>query len=361
MKILFIIPRLTSGGAERQSVTLGVKLKELGHDVSFLCYSKGDFFETVLNKAGIPVYRNICNYLKRILFVVRFIHKGHFNVVISFLPTPNFLNCVAAIGGKKWKVITSERSSVEKALLSRRGKLFCYLEKYSDAIVCNSDNARQMWIKHYPHYVGKLYTIYNAVTLPDITGFYTPKNHHRINIVVAATIYKTKNPMGLVNALSMMTKEEQSQIHVDWYGSTEAEIGNHEEYDNVVRNIQEMNLEDVITLHEATRDITNIMYESDFVALFSRLEGLPNAVCEAMMIGKPIIMSRCSDYRVLVEEGINGFLCDWDKPISIKDALLSAAAVPKSDLLQMGVASRQKALSLFNVDSVVSQWLDLMR
>jgi glycosyltransferase involved in cell wall biosynthesis len=38
------------------------------------------------------------------------------------------------------------------------------------------------------------------------------------------------------------------------------------------------------------------MYESDVVALVSKLEGLPNTVCEGMALGKPIIMTRVFRY-----------------------------------------------------------------
>jgi len=359
-KILFVLPRLTSGGAERQAVTIARIIKNLGNDVSFLCYSEGVFFEESLKEAGIPVTRKICNYLQRILFVTRYIRRGGYDVVISFLPTPNFLNCLAASWGKKWRVITSERSSVESSLLSRRGKLFASLQRFSDAIVCNSDNARKMWMRHYPQYEKKLKTIYNAVSLPELLVDYTPKRDARIHIVIAATIYKTKNPMGVLNALILMSQEERERIIIDWYGGAEAEIGNHTEYDKVVETIKEHELQSTILLHDATRDIANRMNEADFVGLFSQLEGLPNAICEAMTIGKPIIMSRCSDYNVLVEEGVNGFLCDWDNPESIKKALLLAAAVSSDALVKMGVYSKEKARVLFSPESVVEQWISLM-
>lgn len=359
-RILFILPRLSSGGAERQAVTIAIQMKRLGYDVSFICYSDGDFFENSLSEVGIVVNRKVCNYLKRIVFVVNHIRKGRFDVVVSFMPTPNFLNCLAAAFRKRWKVISSERSASEDAILSRKGRLFSTFQRYADFIVCNSENAHQMWLRHYPQYKDKIRTIYNAVCLPQITSQYHPLLYNRVNIVVAATVYRTKNPMGVVNAILLMSSEERSRIHIDWYGKSEAEIGDHSEYDNVIKAIEEGNIHDTITLHDATKNIADIMNASDCVGLFSRIEGLPNAICEAMMIGKPIIMSRCSDYSVLVEEGANGFLCDWDSPESIKDALMRTSYISKDELSEMGKASKRKAEELFSPNRVVEQWLGLM-
>ena len=359
-KILFILPRLTSGGAERQAVTIAISLKQMGNDVSFICYSEGDFFEEQLKNAGIPIIRKLCNHFKRIYFVSKYIHNNSFDVVISFLPTPNFLNCIAARRGKKWTVITSERSSLETSFKTRRGRIYASQQKYSDAIVCNSENARRMWIRNHPEYECKLKTIYNAVNLPSLSSSYYPKKDGLLHIVIAATIYKIKNPMGLLAALAMMSKEQRGLLRIDWYGSPEAEIGNRSEYEKVLKTIKEQKLQGTIFIHEPTNNILNIMNEGDFTGLFSQLEGLPNAICEAMMIGKPIIMTRCSDYEVLVEDGVNGFLCDWDKPESIKDALLKAVALSKDNLIKMGSVSKQKALKLFDPSAVISKWISLM-
>lgn len=359
-KILFVLPRLTSGGAERQAVTLATQFKRRNNEVSFLCYAEGAFFEEVLKKEGIPVYWRISNNLRRIISVTSFIRRGRYDVVISFMPTPNFLNCFAAIFRKNWIVITSERSSLESDFTTFRGKVFGHLQKFSDTIVCNSDNARNMWLRYYPDYKDKLKTIYNAVDIPLIGSKNEIREAGRVRIIVAATIFDVKNPMGLLKALLLMNQSERSKIKIDWYGHSEAVIGDHKEYDLVVKTIQNESLSDIVTLHKPTMSIFERMQESDFVALFSQYEGLPNVICEAMMLGKPIIMSRCSDYNILVEEGENGYLCDWDKPISIKEALMKAVNTSNEKISLMGAASLKKAKVLFSPQEVVSQWMSIL-
>lgn len=358
-KVLFLSPNLGrgGGGAERQIVTVACLLKEAGCDVEFLCYADGDFYAHILNDKQIPIRWLIYpNYFSRLFGVRRFIRKGNYNAVISFLETPNFLNNFAAVGGKKWKVITGERSAQERTFLSRKGKIFCWFQRYADYIVCNSENARKMWMKHYPAYEKNLKTVYNNVTLQPVTSKYVPKKDGKLHIIVAASYLDVKNPFGLVKALSMMTDDEKCMIHVDWYGKND----DHRKvvYDEMNKQIMEYSLHN-ISLHPAIENIQDKMNEADIVAIFSKYEGLPNAICEGMMLGKPIIMTRISDYAVLVDES-NGFLCDWNKPETIKDALVQAMCSSRENLLEMGRASKSRAERLFSAKSIKNKWMSLI-
>lgn len=359
--ILFIIPSLSAGGAERQSVTVARLLSKQGYRVKFLTYFKGCTFLELLEESGVAVETIECKGLKRIVIVANYIRRGKFDVVISFMQTPNFLNNFTAFLGKKWKVITSIRATPrQEEIKSLQGKIFGWFYRKSDSIVCNSNNTLAVFGNIYPNCKEKLKTIYNAVSFGNISSKYMMRKNDRINIVVAATVSRIKNPINLLNALSLLNESEKRLLHIDWYGKQESVIGDHSEYDKVVDMRETMHLQDVITLHDSTNEIASIMCSADCVALFSRLEGLPNAICEGMMLGKPIIMSRCSDYNVLVEEGRNGFLCDWDNPNSIKESLLKMARLDNLQLQEMGNFSKAKALNLFSESAITREWVSVI-
>src|SRR5690554_1448452 len=343
MKLLLLISSLGSGGAERQLVTMGTLFHEQGLHVEFLVYHEDDFFKHILDEKGIKV-NQLCpkNHIDRIIKVRRFIRKSDFDAVISFLEVNNFLASVSAIGGKRWKLITNELSSKMSTFNTPRSKVFNFFQRFSDTLVCNSHNAKLMWEKYYPKYKDKLKVIYNPVLLPIITSEYIPKRDGKLHIIVAASYQYLKNPIGLIKALSLMNQENRSKIVVNWYGRIEGSKGNTRVYDEAVGLIVENNLENVINLNGPTKDIANKMNEADVVALFSELEGLPNAICEGMMIGKPIVMSKISDFSVLVDSS-SGFLCDWDSPESIKKVLISAVNLSDVQLAEMGVKSKEKA------------------
>ena len=358
-RILFLSPNLGrgGGGAERQIVTVACLLKDEGYEVEFLCYAEGDFYAHILEEKEIPIYwRTLSNPLKRMLVVRKFIRRRYYDAVISFLETPNFLNNFAAIGGKRWKVITGERSAQKRTFLSKKGKIFCWFQRYADYIVCNSDNAREMWLKYEPKYGAKLKTIYNSVVLQAVTSEYVPKSGGKLHIVIAASYLDVKNPIGVIKALSMLPEEKRAKIHIDWYGKND----DHRKivYDEMRKMVLKYSLDNIL-LHSVTENIQNVMNEADVVAMFSKYEGLPNAICEGMMLGKPIIMTRVSDYSVLVDEK-NGFLCDWDKPETMRDALEQAISLKEKELLRMGKNSKLKAENLFSRESIKSKWVSLI-
>lgn len=363
MKVLFLSPNLgrEGGGAERQIVTVGCLLKDAGFDVEYLYYADGDFYAPILEEKQIPIKCKLLpNYLKRMFYVRKFIRKGNYDAVISFLETPNFLNNFAAVGGKSWKVITGERSAQKRTFLSRKGKIFCWFQRYADYIVCNSDNAKKLWITYYPQYENKLVTIYNNVTLRSVSSSYIPKRDGRVHIVVAASYQNVKNAIGLVNALALLNEQERGKIHVDWYGKKVIAATGTKEYDDACNAIEKNGLQDVITLHEGTTEIHDRMNEADAVGLFSKYEGLPNAICEGMMLGKPIVMTRVSDYATLVDDS-NGFLCDWDSSETIKNALLRLINLRKDELLEKGKNSKTRAERLFSKERIIKQWTDFIK
>ena len=100
------------------------------------------------------------------------------------------------------------------------------------------------------------------------------------------------------------------------------------------------------------------MADSDAVGLFSTVEGLPNTICEGMTIGRPIVMSKVSDFDVLVSD--NGYLCDPNSIESIKDALVKLIETPSEKLKEMGEKSKEKAQKLFSTDAITKQWTDLI-
>jgi len=359
-KILFLTPNLSSGGAERQMVNLARLLKKRGLHVEVLCYSKGEFYASLLKVDGIPVHWKIFkNYFLRLIGVRQFIRKGRYDYVISFLEGANFLN-FSAIGGKTWRVITGERSSKKRTFHSKRGKLFGWFQRYSDAIVCNSYNAKDMWEKYHPKYKHKLSVICNPVILPEITSEYIPRQNGKLHVVVAASYQYLKNPIGLIKALALMKEEEREKIEVNWYGNKDFGNSKTNAYQEVVALIALNKLEGCIKLNEPTKDIANKMNEADVIALFSELEGLPNAICEGMTIGKPIIMTKVSDYNTLIDRA-NGFLCDWNNPESIKDALVRAIDLSSEELITFGKASQDKATNLFAANSIVEQWMNILQ
>lgn len=363
MRVICFINNLCSGGGQRQLVNLAISLKKNGHDVKFLTYHKNDFYLHLLNDEGIiEDYLESGNYIDRILKVRKYLKSTSADIVISFLETPNFLACVAAIGKHSWKLITNELSAKPESFVGKRARLFKWFERFSDWTVCNSQNAMNMWIDSYPQYKSRISTIYNPINIPEyiVDKASTFEGGEIKRVVVAASYQYLKNPIGLIEALRLLDEKERMLLHIDWYGRQEINPGNKEPYEKAVALVEKYHLHETITLHDETRSIYEEMAASDAVGLFSTVEGLPNAILEGMMIGKPVIMTRISDYEVLFSDN-NGFLCDPMDYGSIAKALKDFICTPTEILTDMGQKSRKLAQSLFAPSIITRQWEALLQ
>lgn len=357
---------LQCGGAEHQMVIVASALAKRGYDVSYLCSDNADFFKPVLEEAKVKIIQikenRLASFLKlnipRLSFCVyRVLKKERFDTIVSFLGLWNYENCRFAKCNKtKHRAITGLRNNRDSVWLSKHNTFYTKYEKYADVKVCNSDNAKRLFSKYFPEHKDKLVTIYNAVALPVINSSYNVKNGERVNIIIPASYRDVKNPFGLLNALSLLDEYSKSKLHIIWYGNIN---GGRTVYDQMLVQIEENQLDKIIELKDATTDIANRINENDMVGLFSKSEGLPNAICEGMLLGKPIIMSRVSDYDVLVDTS-NGILCDWDNPESIAGALRNVAKLSGEELVEMGNNSKRKAERLFTEDSIINQWEEII-
>lgn len=360
-RIVLFIDNLGSGGAQRQVVNIATLLKKSGYDVSVLVYINIPFYQKILDDNDIPVHIvSSDGKLSRMFKIRKYLRSSGADAVIAFLEAACFMACFAKMGGGKFKVITTERSAKLSTFTARRNKIFNYFERFADAKIGNSQNAMNMWEKYYPQYKDKYGVIYNAVIIPDeiLAACPTPRNDGKRRITVAASYQELKNPLKVIEAVRLMDEDHRSRLDLQWYGRAEVTSGDTKIYDMAQRLISEYDLRDCICLNSESNKIYDIMMNSDAVGLFSTVEGFPNAICEAMMLSKPVIMSKVSDYDVIVDG--NGFLCDPSSVDSIKDAIEKMLDATDEDMKNMGARSREKAEELFSREATIQQWIALI-
>jgi glycosyltransferase involved in cell wall biosynthesis len=352
VRIVVLTESLTFGGAERQACVLAGEFKRRGHQVCVATYHRDDFYRPLLERENVEhCFLGGHGKFTWALNVRRFLRTKGQDVVLAFLAGPSAYAELTGFPRRSWGLVVSERSS---GVASGRGPKV-NLHMLADYVITNSHSARIAIEKRLPRLRPKLVTIYNAVhaEAPD-PGQHAPVESSEIRLVVPARLDRNKNPHGLLLALHALKATQPSlHVRVDWYGDQKAEP---EVLREMEKRILDLGLTAVFRLRPATDNIHDMMSQSDAVVLPSFYEGLPNAVCEGMMLGKPILMSDVCDARNLVQEGINGFLFDPHSPAAIADAIVKFAQLAPEDRNRMGRASRTRAEVLFDVNTVVVQY-----
>lgn len=100
------------------------------------------------------------------------------------------------------------------------------------------------------------------------------------------------------------------------------------------------------------KNIEEILGTSDIFLHFSRLDGFPAAVVEAMSCELPVVANKYEAMIEQVEEGVTGFLVDG---ASLKDAITLLVADEKKRKI-MGDAARSHIVTQFNIDVIAESF-----
>lgn len=351
-KILFFIDSLGSGGAQKQMVELAKGFLANNNEVEFLVYHPLDFYNAELNNAGIKI--NLISeesYLRRILKIRKFIRKNTFDVVISFLSGPVFISEISALPFRRWKLIVGERSANPVMQVKMKWKIMRLFHSLSDFVVCNSHLNSDMVIRSNPLLKNKCRTIYNIVDLEK----YTPSpvsDHEKFNLVIPSSHQYLKNLNGLIEGVALLPQSLQEKLEINWYG----EVLDKSLEEGKLK-IQEYGLDNIFHFHKPVKNIHEIMQKASGVGLFSFYEGLPNAVCEAMACGKPVVASNISDNGILLDN--SSLLCVPTDPMSISAALKNMLILSKAELEDVGKRNREFAEKNFNSSIIIKQYSNL--
>lgn len=354
-RVICFIDTLGPGGAQRQLVGLATFLKEKGFWVTVACYHDIRFYLDQLQNKDIPyVYLEKANSsLFRIWYISRFIQKTKPDVVISYLETPSICACIAKFFNRSFKLIVSERNTTQQTRLNERIRFALF--RYANWVVPNSYSQEIYIKKRFPRLSNKIVTIPNFVDLDYFTPVYK-KQHDIPEIMVAASIWASKNTLGFIDAVAQLKKKGR-KFHISWYGKSETNI---DYYNQCQERIKKLGVNDYISLKEKTTRIKECYQEADFFCLPSFYEGTPNVICEAMACALPIICSDVCDNRKYVAEGENGYLFNPHKPDTICKSIIRMMNLSEQEYAYFCKNSRTIAEDNLSKDTFVNSYIKLI-
>lgn len=117
-------------------------------------------------------------------------------------------------------------------------------------------------------------------------------------------------------------------------------------------------LEKKVFMPGTRADAPAVLCDLDIFVLFSRWEGLPLTVIEAMQAGLPVVANAVGGVGEQVVHGETGLLIDALEPAAAERALRELIAGPDKRR-QMGKRGRQRAAELFSLPEMVARYRQL--
>jgi glycosyltransferase involved in cell wall biosynthesis len=350
MHVLCVIDNLNSGGAQRQLVTLATGLYRKGHQVEFFVYHPQDFFAQTLSDLNITIHR----HYKRSRFstdvvaaLLRVLQSHRYDVMVSFLKTPNFYAETARLlaGSAGPKLVVSERNGDSSNSRNFNTKALRQFHRLADHITVNSHHQRRALEAKYRWLRPKTSTIYNGVDLDIFHPEPAPQpNNGPCRFLALASVVERKNGLRLIQALHIAREKYHITPVVHWIGEHQMHLADRKKASlQWQEEVKRLHLEKQWHWFPPRNDVPQLMRSYDALIHPSYLEGLPNAVCEAMASGLPILVSNTLDHPLMVQDGVSGFLFDPFAAESIAESLFRFSSLPPAARRQMGLAARSYA------------------
>jgi glycosyltransferase involved in cell wall biosynthesis len=360
LRLLFVIDFLGTGGAQRQMVTLALAMRRRGHSVDFFCYHESKFYLEALRDADINLYCHpkSWRFSPRPLWDLRQrMKQGDYDLVLSFLPVPNLYSTLARLGMRKQpKLVISERSG-EKG----RSK-FTPLYRYSDHTTVNSYHMREFYCRIIPWIEGRIDTIWNGVDLDAFQATPLPVRNGELRLLGIGNVAKYKNWRCIIEALAILRDQYGLRPKFDHVGQiTNLSPKNHVCLSEMNHAIERLDLGDQWHTMGQRSDMPEVISCHHALIHPSYLEGLPNAICESLACGRPVIAGDTLDHPRLVQDGQTGFLFDWTSPEDLAKAIHRLSECGDSEWVEMSTAARRFAEAELSVEIFADRYEALFR
>lgn len=291
MKILYCIPTLGIGGAERQLSYLASEMLRRGHEVHVASVRGGQNQER-LEAAGVVLHDLAGSGNKDLRVVtklVRLMRSLKADVVQTTLARMDVAGGTAALYTRTpW--ILREASSAPEHADDPMSWIRRLLARRADAIVSNSQNGDDYWPSVAPR---KRHVIRNGVPFAEFADGPPQQAPHGPTILFAGRLDEGKNVTTLIQALGRIAGEVE-------FTAVIAGDGSLREY--LQRLAVACGIAHRVSFIGTQPTIVELLRRADLVVSLSLWEGCPNFVLEAMASGAPLVLSDIPAHRELLDE-----------------------------------------------------------
>jgi N-acetylgalactosamine-N,N'-diacetylbacillosaminyl-diphospho-undecaprenol 4-alpha-N-acetylgalactosaminyltransferase len=290
-KVLLIINSLEGGGAERVMCTLASALAEMEEHwtVSLVTLDRGEDMYPLSSRVARIRLDSGGRLLSGILALLRLMRQDQPDVILSFLTRAN---CAAIVCSRLLRIpcIISERvhttSHFSSGGFRNLGKLMVRrLYPYADRVIAVSQGVGDDLVRNYGVAAGRVVTIHNPIDLDRIEQAARAEPSIILPpdcIVAVGRLVPNKN-------FSMLLRS-YADANV---GGALAILGEGPERSALNALAAELGIADRTHMPGFAANPHAIVAQASFYVSSSNAEGFPNAMLEAMSLGRPVVATDC--------------------------------------------------------------------
>lgn len=365
VRVLHIINSLGLGGAQTQLAELINRTPADHHIDLLLLYYDDEIMRGRLVRPGLSVtYLGDLRAMTpgtAIDAIAEFCRRGQYDVVHTWLPIANMIGAAAAKLADVPRIVTSIRSMnpgnfADCQWWFRIGDILS--ARIADVVTVNAsplvaDHAR--WALMHPRNID---VVHNGVDVDVIRQDRTAASAWlREELAVPPG-------MPLVGCIGRLSEEKDqttfiralARVHDRGLSFRAVLAGEGPMRAELTNLVAELGLSDIVTFLGARKDARRIMAGLDLMALTSRIEGFPNVLLEAALLGVPIVSTAAG--------GVIDVIGDPEELCICKDAESVANGLHASLINPFARATRasrlmRRAHAKFTAEHMVTRWMSL--
>lgn len=362
--VVHVLDSLAPGGLENGVVNVARRLQGNGFDMRAACLRfKGDFADRMPNPDHVTVMGKLGGFTPQAVWNLR----QHLIATRADVAHTHNLGtlvyaALATHGGQLCPIVHGEHGQVQKQELNfkrlwQRRLLFRSCHQVHVVSASVRENLADLGLASR----NSIRVITNGV---DCARFCPPES--KVAARAAIGLGANDQVIGIVGRLVALKRhrmlfEAFEAIAAGLPGLQLLVVGDGgDDREDIIRAMQEHPFSQRIHWVGHQNDLRPYYQAMDLLAAPSEIEGLSNAVLEAMASGVPVLAHSACGNSEVIQDGTNGFLRELNNAAILADELTAAMAAP--EVLEVsGQKARQGAQLGFSMESMVAGYADLYR
>ncbi len=364
--VLFVIPRLSNGGAERVTVNVTNGLAQRGYRVGIVSFKPGgDYLKDLHPDIAVHcIHRRLPRFIHHYQAIAGLAKLSeHYDVIVSGLvmATDAIVHGCKLLNEKRHlprrylariDTTLSQAPYFQKKSPKRRAKLLEMLSQF-DQLITVSDGVRDD-LRQLAGRPLDITTIYNPLAIESIVRLSLdpvddlPETPFFIN--VGRFVYQ-KDHATLLEAFHLFLRQSPTPYRLLLFGRGPL-------LREVTVLCRQLQLEEFVEFRGFSGNVWKYMRHARALVLSSVVEGLPCTLMEAMAVRTPIISTDCpSGPAEILQHGRYGQLVEMRSPAALAAAMLEVVAHPEETQRRVDAAA-EFAQRTFALPVIIQAYAD---